>query len=223
MVDVGSPAPKFSLTDQRGQTVTLDGLLKRGSGVVVYFFPKAMTPGCTVESCDFEARAAAFAGQGMTVVGVSPDSPERQAKFAQKEGLESLVLLSDPDHRVAEAFGAWGKKTLYGRAFEGVLRSTYMIGKNGKVARAWKTVKVNGHADAVLAATSGDDGAAAPAKKKTAAKKAPAKKATAKKAPAKKAPAKKAPAKKATAKKATAKKAPAKKATAKKPTGTGRR
>ncbi len=208
MVDVGSPAPKFSLTDQRGQTVTLDGLLKRGAGVALYFFPKAMTPGCTVESCDFEARAAAFAGEGVTVVGVSPDSPERQAKFAAKEGLDSLVLLSDPDHRVAAAYGAWGKKTLYGRAFEGVLRSTYLIDAEGKVARAWKSVKVAGHADAVLAAAGGEaEAGAAPAKKKaTKKKKAPAAKKTAKKkAPAaKKTVKKKAPAAKKTAKRTKA-------------------
>ncbi|MBX3465686.1 MAG: peroxiredoxin [Planctomycetes bacterium] len=194
MIDVGSPAPDFALTDQHGNTARLADLLARGAGAVVFFYPKAMTPGCTQESCDFEARAAAFAGEGVAVVGISPDSPERQAKFADKEGLGSLLLLSDPDHRTAEAYGAWGKKSLYGREFEGVLRSTFLIGKDGKVQGAWRSVKVNGHADAVLAAAGG---AAAPAKKKAPAakKKAPAAK---KKAPAakKKAPAakKKAPA-----------------------------
>lgn len=206
MVDVGSPAPKFSLLDQRGQTVTLDGLLRNGSGVVLYFFPKAMTPGCTVESCDFQARAGAFAGEGLTIVGVSPDRPERQARFAEKEGLDSIVLLSDPDHRVAEAYGAWGKKTLYGRAFEGVIRSTFVIGKDGKVAHAWRSVKVAGHADEVFSAATG---AAAPAAKKAAAKKAARKKAPAAKASGgakktKKAAAKKAPARKAAKKKAAA-------------------
>ncbi|MCO5171405.1 MAG: thioredoxin-dependent thiol peroxidase [Planctomycetes bacterium] len=188
MIDVGSAAPKFALTDQRGNSVRLSDLLARGAGAVLFFYPKAMTPGCTQESCDFEARAAAFAGEGVAVVGISPDAPERQARFAEKEGLGSLLLLSDPDHRVAAAYGAWGKKTLYGREFEGVLRSTFLVGKDGKVLRAWRGVKVNGHADAVLAAAGGE--AAPPAKKKAPAakKKAPAAK---KKAPAAKKPAKK--------------------------------
>lgn len=197
MLDVGSTAPKFSLTDQSGTDVSLKGLLARGAGVVVFFYPKAMTGGCTQESCDFEARAAALAGHGLTIVGISPDSPERQRKFADKEGLGSLVLLSDPDHAVAGAFGAWGSKTLYGRAYEGVLRSTFLIDKTGKVASVWRNVKVNGHAEAVLAAASGagkTGPAAKPVKKPLAKNKAPAAK---KKAPAAK---KKAPAAKKKAK-----------------------
>ncbi|MCW8141356.1 MAG: thioredoxin-dependent thiol peroxidase [Planctomycetota bacterium] len=194
MIDVGSPAPDFALTDQHGNTARLADLLARGAGAVLFFYPKAMTPGCTQESCDFEARAAAFAGEGVAVVGISPDSPERQAKFADKEGLGSLLLLSDPDHRVAAAYGAWGKKSLYGREFQGVLRSTFLIGKDGKVQRAWRSVKVNGHADAVLAAAGGEAAPAAKKKAPAAKKKAPAAK---KKAPVAK---KKAPATKKKAK-----------------------
>jgi peroxiredoxin Q/BCP len=179
MVEVGSRAPSFTLTDQRGNAVALDDLLGRHAGVVVFFYPKAMTSGCTQESCDFQARAAAFAKQGYAVVGVSPDAPARQAKFAEKEALADLLLLADEDHRVADAFGAWGEKTLYGRKYHGVLRKTFVVGKDGTVAAAWPSVKIPGHADAVLASVGGGAKApaASPVKKKAAKKKAAEKKA----------------------------------------------
>lgn len=179
MLEVGARAPSFTLQDPRGDAVALADLLARHAGVVVFFYPKAMTSGCTQESCDFQARAAAFAERGYAVVGLSPDAPERQAKFVEKEGLQDLLLLSDAEHRVADAFGAWGEKTLYGRRYQGVLRSTFVIGKDGTVTAAWPTVKIAGHADAVLAALGGAPAAPAAKKKKAAAAKkkaAPAKK-----------------------------------------------
>src|SRR5688572_1544010 len=133
MVAVGARVTSFTLLDQRGQPVSLDDLLTRHEGVVVYFFPKAMTGGCTQESCDFQARAAAFEKQGYPVLGISPDAPDRQAKFEAKEGLSALRLFSDVDHAVAESFDAWGEKTLYGRKYMGVFRKTFVIGKDGMV------------------------------------------------------------------------------------------
>ncbi|MDF1563221.1 MAG: thioredoxin-dependent thiol peroxidase [Deltaproteobacteria bacterium] len=146
---VGKRAPAFSLKGDDGEQHALKD--HRGKAVVIYFYPKAMTPGCTTESRDFSASLKAFEKAGAVVLGISPDAPERLARFREKEGL-THVLLSDPDHVVAEKYGAWGEKKLYGRSFEGILRSTVLVGPQGKVLRAWPKVKVKGHAQAVLEA-----------------------------------------------------------------------
>lgn len=190
---IGSKAPDFQLEDHSGRTVSLSQLA--GKNVVLYFYPKDDTPGCTVEACNFRDEHSALEKAGAVVLGVSPDDAKRHQKFIAKYNLP-FPLLVDPDHKVAEAYGAWGEKSNYGRKFMGIIRSTFLIDAQGKVKHVWPKVKVNGHVNEVLAAlTGGDSGVAeAPAKKAT------AKKATAKSAPAKKAAAKKAPAKKAAAK-----------------------
>ncbi len=191
MVQAGQKAPTFSLPADDGSTVSLAAL--EGKHAVVYFYPRDDTPGCTVEAKDFSAAIDKFIRAGAVVLGVSKDSIASHTKFRDKYGLK-FRLLSDPDLTTHRAYGAWGEKNMYGKKVEGVIRSTFLVAPDGKVKRAWPTVKVAGHVDAVLAELTG--GAAAPAAKKAPAKKAPAKKAPAKKAPAKKAPAKKAPAKK---------------------------
>jgi len=160
--------------------------------VVLYFYPKDDTPGCTVEACNFRDEHSALEKAGAVVLGVSPDTTKSHEKFATKFSLP-FPLLADTDHKVAETYGAWGEKTNYGRTFMGIIRSTFLIDPQGVVKHVWPKVKVNGHVDEVLSVLTGV--APAPAKK------APAKKAAAKKAPAKKAPAKKAPAKKASKRK----------------------
>ncbi|MFL5348328.1 MAG: thioredoxin-dependent thiol peroxidase [Hyalangium sp.] len=183
---LGSQAPDFQLADHSGRTVSLSQLA--GKNVVLYFYPKDDTPGCTVEACNFRDEHSALEKAGAVVLGVSPDDAKRHQKFITKYNLP-FPLLVDPDHKVAEAYGAWGEKSNYGRKFMGIIRSTFLIDPKGKVKQVWPKVKVNGHVSEVLSALTG--GGSAPAKK-AAAKSAPAKKAAAKKAPAKKAPAKKA-------------------------------
>ena len=187
----GSKAPAFKLAGNDGRTHTLAE--KQGGKVVLFFYPKDHTPGCTTEACDFRDNHARLVATGAAVLGVSRDSLASHDKFRDKYAL-NYPLLSDPDGSVHEAYGAWGEKLFYGKKIIGVIRSTFLIDEQGKVLQAWYGVKVNGHAEHVLAALRGES-APAPAKKAPA-KKAPAKKAPAKKAPAKKAPAKKAPARK---------------------------
>ena len=217
MVEVGKRAPSFTLKDQHGQQVKLSDA--RGKKVVLYFYPRDNTAGCTQEAKDFTEIHAELEGAGAVVWGVSPDSQSSHAKFAAKHDLP-FQLLVDEAHSCADAYGVWQEKRLYGRKFMGVVRTTVLIDEAGKVAHVWSKVRVPGHAaevrqavlegvDALVAAKSTKK---ATAKKKTAKKKATAKKSAAKKSAAKKkAPAKKKPA----AKKATAKKKTAKKKTAK--------
>jgi peroxiredoxin Q/BCP len=132
----------FDLPNQDGSPVSSKDFA--GKKYVMFFYPKAMTPGCTTESCDFRDSYADFAGSGYEVVGVSPDPPERNAKFKEKEGL-NFDLLSDEDHTLAESLGAWGEKKLYGKVSNGLIRSTFVIDENGEVTKAYRNVKATGH------------------------------------------------------------------------------
>ncbi len=145
-ITAGAKAPAFTLNDQDGAAVSLDGL--KGRWVVLYFYPKDDTPGCTTEACEFTEGIEAFEGLDAVVLGCSPDTPESHRRFIAKHGLK-LRLLSDPAHEVMARYGAWGEKTMYGRTSEGVIRSTVLIDPEGKVARHWPRVKAAGHAAAV--------------------------------------------------------------------------
>ena len=138
----GDEAPDFTLNDADGNAVTLSAL--RGQRVIVYFYPAAMTPGCTKEACDFRDSQADLAAADTTVLGISPDKPEKLAKFRQKEGL-NFTLLSDPDRTVLEAYGAYGEKKLYGKTTVGVIRSTFVVGPDGRLEQAQYAVKATGH------------------------------------------------------------------------------
>lgn len=199
MPQAGDKAPGFSLSNQSGATVSLSQL--KGRHVVLYFYPKDATPGCTTEACDFRDEHSALVKAGAVVLGVSPDSVASHQKFATKQGLP-FSLLADPEHALADAYGVWGEKSLYGRKFMGLIRATFLIGPEGKVARVWPKVKVAGHVAEVLATLQQPSGAA-PAPKAPAAKKVPA--AVTKPAAVKKPAAEKAPAKAPAAKKAPAK------------------
>jgi peroxiredoxin Q/BCP len=142
----GDVAPDFTLTDAAGSPVSLSGL--RGRQVIVYFYPAAMTPGCTTEACDFRDSLEALNAAGYTVVGISPDPPDKLAKFAERDGL-TFPLLSDPDHAVMEAWGAWGEKSLYGKPVVGVIRSTVVVAPDGTVQIARYNVKATGHVAAL--------------------------------------------------------------------------
>jgi peroxiredoxin Q/BCP len=135
-------APFFSRPDHEGHEVTLDDYA--GHGLVVYFYPKAFTPGCTTESCDFRDRHEAFYAAGYEIIGVSPDPADALARFRDEHALP-FPLLSDEDHSMAEAFGAWGTKKNYGREYEGLIRSTIVIGPDATIERAWYNVKATGH------------------------------------------------------------------------------
>jgi peroxiredoxin Q/BCP len=143
----GSKAPAFSLTADDGKTVKLSDF--KGQRVILFFYPRANTPGCTQESCDFRDEIAAFKKRKAVVLGVSRDTPEAQAKFKEKYELP-FPLLSDPDHAVHEAYGAWGEKVMYGKKIIGAIRSTAIIGADGKIEKVFPKVKVAGHAQAVL-------------------------------------------------------------------------
>lgn len=149
MIEAGKKAPAFSLKNQDGNTVKLSD--HAGRPVVLYFYPKDDTPGCTTEACDFRDQHKALEKAGAVVIGVSPDNEARHAKFTAKHELP-FTLLADVEHAVAEKYGAWGEKTLYGKKFMGIIRSTFLIGADGKVAKVWPKVKVAGHVDEVLAA-----------------------------------------------------------------------
>ena len=138
----GDKAPGFTLTDATGAKVSLRDFA--GTSVLLYAYPAAMTPGCTTQACDFRDNLAAFTGADLEVVGISPDSPEKLAEFAGKEKLP-FTLLSDPDHRVMEKYGAWGEKKLYGKVMTGVIRSTFIISPTGKIEHAFYNVKATGH------------------------------------------------------------------------------
>ncbi len=143
----GQPAPDFSLTSDQGETVSLAGL--RGHRVLVYFYPAAGTPGCTKEACDFRDNLATFNDADVTVLGISPDKPEKLATFRDKEGL-TFPLLSDPDKSVMQAWGAWGEKTMYGKTTTGVIRSTFLVDADGNIEEAQYGVKATGHVGRLL-------------------------------------------------------------------------
>ncbi|MFS8494069.1 MAG: thioredoxin-dependent thiol peroxidase [Actinomycetes bacterium] len=132
----------FSLPDQDGRTVSSEDYA--GKRLIMFFYPKAMTPGCTAEACDFRDSYDDLLAAGYEIVGVSPDPPERNAKFREKEGLP-FPLLSDEDHSLAESLGVWGKKKNYGKEYEGIIRSTFVIGPDGEIERAYRNVKATGH------------------------------------------------------------------------------
>lgn len=138
----GDRAPDFSLPDADGKTVALSDYA--GRRVVVYFYPAAMTPGCTTQACDFRDSLASLAAAGIDVVGISPDQPAKLAKFRDAEGL-AFPLLSDPDRSVLTAFGAYGEKMMYGKTVVGVIRSTFVVGADGTLEQAQYNVKAKGH------------------------------------------------------------------------------
>jgi len=143
---VGKKAPPFALENQDGKTIKLSDF--KGKWVVLYFYPKDSTPGCTTEACDFTAGLKGFEKLDAVVLGCSADSVESHRKFIAKYSLK-IDLLSDPDHGAMEAYGAWGEKSLYGRKFQGIIRSTFLIDPSGKVAHHWAKVKTAGHAEQV--------------------------------------------------------------------------
>ena len=138
----GDPAPDFTLPDDRGNEVTLSDL--RGRQVIVYFYPAAMTPGCTKQACDFTESLDALQAAGYEVLGISPDSPEKLAKFRERDSL-TITLLSDPDRTALTAYGAFGEKKLYGKTIQGVIRSTFVVDEEGTVRLAQYNVKATGH------------------------------------------------------------------------------
>jgi peroxiredoxin Q/BCP len=138
----GDKAPDFTLPDADGRPVSLSSL--RGQQVIVYFYPAAMTPGCTTQACDFRDSLSALAAAGVKVLGISPDKPDKLARFRDRDHL-TFPLLSDPDHQVQQAYGAYGEKTLYGKKTMGVIRSTFVIDPSGVVDRAYYNVKATGH------------------------------------------------------------------------------
>jgi len=138
----GDPAPDFTLSDADGNQVSLSAL--RGKKVIIYFYPAAMTPGCTKEACDFRDSRSDLSDAGFAVLGISPDSPAKLAKFREKEGL-TFPLLSDPGREVLRAYGAYGEKMMYGKTTVGVIRSTFVVGEDGKIEKAYYGVKATGH------------------------------------------------------------------------------
>jgi thioredoxin-dependent peroxiredoxin len=147
MLKAGDPAPDFQAATDGGGTVSLKDF--RGKKVVLYFYPKDNTPGCTREACDFRDAISRFKKKDVVVLGVSPDSIESHKKFKAKFDLP-FPLLADEDHKIAEAYGAWGEKSMYGKKFLGIIRSTFLIDEKGKIAEAFEKVKVNGHVDQLL-------------------------------------------------------------------------
>ncbi len=143
MIEIGKPAPDFSLKNQADQDIRLSDL--DGQWVVLYFYPKDNTPGCTVEACEFTAGVEEFAALDAVVLGCSPDTTRKHRNFIEKFDLR-ISLLSDPDHEVMAEYGAWGEKKMYGRTFMGVKRSTVIIDPFGNVAHHWRSVRAKGHA-----------------------------------------------------------------------------
>ncbi len=142
-------APDFELLDESGTPRRLSGF--RGKPVVLYFYPKDDTPGCTKEACSFRDDYSVYAEAGVVILGVSPDSPKSHAKFKQKYNLP-FTLLADEDHTVCELYGTWGRKKFMGREYDGVLRTTFLIGADGKILRVFPEVKPDGHSKEVLGA-----------------------------------------------------------------------
>jgi peroxiredoxin Q/BCP len=152
VIDAGTPAPDFELQNQDGEPVRLSALA--GRPVVLFFYPKADTPGCTTQACGVRDHRADYAAAGAVVLGVSPDPVKALRKFADKHGFE-FPLLSDPDHATAEAYGVWAEKSMYGRTYWGILRTTFVIDADGRVARVLERVKPATHDELVLEALAG--------------------------------------------------------------------
>jgi peroxiredoxin Q/BCP len=143
-LEPGDLAPEFELSDADGAQVSLASL--RGKRVILYFYPAALTPGCTKEAVDFQAGLPELEAAGVAVVGISPDEPRKLAKFREKEGL-TFPLLSDPGAKVLQAYGAYGEKKLYGKVIVGVIRSTFVLDAEGKIEKAYYNVKATGHVE----------------------------------------------------------------------------
>jgi peroxiredoxin Q/BCP len=149
VLEAGQEAPDFTLPDQNGDELTLSGL--RGQTVVLYFYPRADTPGCTTQACGIRDHRSDYAATGARVIGVSPDEVDAVAKFAEKYDLD-FTLLADADHSVAEAYGTWGEKAMYGKKYWGVQRATFLIDPEGKIARVFPKVSPKTHDEVVLEA-----------------------------------------------------------------------
>jgi peroxiredoxin Q/BCP len=149
MLHQGDRAPAFTLSDQNGNKVKLTDL--KGETVVVYFYPRAETPGCTTQACGIRDRGAEYRELGARVLGISPDKPAVLRKFADNQQLD-FTLLADPDHKVADKYGAWGEKSMYGKKYMGMLRSTFIIDPKGKIARVFPKVQPKKHDGLVLKA-----------------------------------------------------------------------
>lgn len=149
MIEAGQPAPTFSLPDQDGKTVSLEEL--RGQPVVIYFYPKDDTPGCTTQACGIRDQWTEFEEAGAAVLGISPDDVASHARFAEKYDLPHR-LLADPDREAIDAYGMWGVKKAFGKEFEGTTRATVLVDRDGNVAKVWPKVKPKEHADQVLTA-----------------------------------------------------------------------
>jgi thioredoxin-dependent peroxiredoxin len=151
-LEPGDQAPPFTLPDQDSRPVSLEDF--KGRKLLLYFYPADDTPGCTKEACQFNDNLHAFQAAQLPVVGVSPDDAASHQRFRNKFGLK-FTLLSDPDHAVADQYGAWGERSRYGQTFVGILRSTFLIDEEGKIERAWYNVKADGHAAKVLEEVAG--------------------------------------------------------------------
>ena len=145
---IGEKAPQFKLPASNGETVSLSDFI--GKNVVLYFYPKDMTPGCTTEACNFRDQYESFEGLNAVILGVSPDPVSRHEKFIEKHGLPFL-LLADEEHKIAEDYGVWTLKKNFGKEYMGIERSTFIIDKEGKLAKEWRKVKVKGHVEEALA------------------------------------------------------------------------
>lgn len=150
MLKVGDKAPDFKLLNDKGEEVSLSQFAGKKE-VVLYFYPKDNTPGCTTEACSFRDNIPKFTSKNAVILGISPDSVKSHQGFIQKQKL-NFNLLSDPEGKVAKAYGAWGEKSMYGKKYMGILRTTFLIGKDGKIKKVFEKVKPEGHAQEVLAA-----------------------------------------------------------------------
>jgi peroxiredoxin Q/BCP len=148
-ISANQPAPEFSLKDENGVERSLKDF--RGQPVVLYFYPKDDTPGCTTEACNFRDDYHVYGENGVTILGVSPDSPKSHAKFKEKYHLP-FTLLADEGHKIADAYGVWGPKKFMGKEYEGVYRTTFLIGPNGQIVKVFENVKPDGHSREVLEA-----------------------------------------------------------------------
>jgi thioredoxin-dependent peroxiredoxin len=201
MLKIGNKAPTFNLIDDRGQAINSAAL--KGQRYVLYFYPKDDTPGCTKEACGFRDNLPAFNSSNVKVFGVSADSQTAHEKFVRKYGL-NFPLLADTEHKLIKAYGVWVEKSMYGKKYMGIARSTFVINSDGVIEQVWEKVSPEQHAQEVHAYLKGESSSSVPVVKKATAKKSPAKKAAAKKAAKKQTAAKKSTAKKA-AKKVVAK------------------
>jgi|SRR5579875_59006 len=146
-IEIGMQAPNFTLEAHTGEKVTLSDL--KGKNVVLYFYPKDMTPGCTTEACDFRDRFENFSELNAVILGISPDPVDRHQKFVEKHGLPFL-LLADTDHKIAKSYGVWKLKKNFGKEYMGIERSTFIIDKEGRIVKEWRKVQVKGHVEEAL-------------------------------------------------------------------------